>query len=71
MDESTLFGQVAITLLYAFIGAIVFIVAVYLAESLTKFSIKKQVVEDGNIAVAIVLSSVILSLGLIVASAIH
>ena len=69
--ENTLLGQVLITLLYAFLGAGVFAVVVLLIEGITKFSIKKQVVEDGNIAVAIVLASVIASLGLIVAAAIH
>ncbi len=71
MDETTFLGQIGATLLYALLGAIVFAVTVVVAESMTKFSIKKQVVEDGNIAVAIVLASAILSLGLIVASAIH
>jgi uncharacterized membrane protein YjfL (UPF0719 family) len=71
MYESTLLGQVGVTLLYAFIGTAVFILVLIAIEMITKFSIKKQIVEDGNIAVAIVLASFIASLGLIVASAIH
>jgi len=70
MDESTLIGQVGSTLLYAFIGTIVFIIVILLIETVTKFSIQKQVVEEGNIAVAIVLASIIASLGMIVSSAI-
>ncbi len=70
MDESTLIGQVGSTLLYAFIGTIVFIIVLLLIETVTKFSIQKQVVEEGNIAVAIVLASIIASLGMIVSSAI-
>ncbi|RLA76218.1 MAG: DUF350 domain-containing protein [Epsilonproteobacteria bacterium] len=71
MNESTLLGQVGITLLYAFIGTSVFILVLFLIEEITKFSIKRQVVEEGNIAVAIVLASFVASLGLIVAAAIH
>jgi uncharacterized membrane protein YjfL (UPF0719 family) len=70
MDETALVGQIISTLLYAFIGTIVFIVVLFLIEGITKFSIQKQVVEDGNIAVAIVLASIITSLGMIVSSAI-
>ena len=70
MNESTLIGQVSGTLLYAFIGTVVFLIVIFLIESITKFSIQKQVVEDGNIAVAIVLASIIASLGMIVSSAI-
>ena len=71
MNESTLLGQVGITLLYAFIGTSVFLLVLFLIEEITKFSIKRQVVEEGNIAVAIVLASFVASLGLIVAAAIH
>ncbi|RLA68825.1 MAG: DUF350 domain-containing protein [Epsilonproteobacteria bacterium] len=71
MNESTLLGQVGITLLYAFIGTSVFLLVLFLIEEITKFSIKKQVVEDGNIAVAIVLAAFVASLGLIIAAAIH
>ncbi len=70
MNEVTLLGQVGSTLLYAFIGTAVFVVVMFLIESLTKFSIQKQVVEEGNIAVAIVLAAIIASLGMIVSAAI-
>ncbi len=71
MNESTLLVQVGVTLLYAFIGTSVFLLVLFLIEEITKFSIKKQVVEEGNMAVAIVLAAFIASLGLIVAAAIH
>ena len=71
MNESTLLVQVGVTLLYAFIGTSVLLLVLFLIEEITKFSIKKQVVEEGNIAVAIVLAAFVASLGLIVAAAIH
>jgi len=71
MNEATLLGQVGSTLLYAFLGAAIFIVVIFMIEGITRFSIKKQVVEDGNIAVAIVLAAIIASLGMIVSAAIR
>ena len=59
------------TLIYAVLGTVIFIAVIFAIEAITKFSIKKQIVEDGNIAVAIVLAAVIASLGMIVSSAIH
>jgi len=71
MNEATLLGQIGSTLLYAFLGAAIFIIVIFMIEGVTKFSIKKQVVEDGNIAVAIVLAAIIASLGMIVSAAIR
>ncbi|MEA3454989.1 MAG: DUF350 domain-containing protein [Campylobacterota bacterium] len=70
MNEVTLLGQVVSTLLFALIGTVVFVAVMFLIEGFTKFSIQKQVVEEGNIAVAIVLAAVIASLGMIVSAAI-
>ena len=69
--QTTLLGDMVATLIYAVLGTVIFIAVIFLIESITKFSIKKQVVEDGNIAVAIVLASVVASLGMIISSAIH
>jgi len=70
MNEVTLIGQVGSTLLYAFTGTAVFVAVMFAIESITKFSVQKQVVEEGNIAVAIVLAAIIASLGMIVSAAI-
>jgi len=69
MNE-TLIAGITSTLIYSLIGTVVFILVIYLIEYTTKFSIKKQVVEEGNIAVAIVLAAIIASLGMIVSAAI-
>jgi len=69
--QATLMGDMLGTLIYAVLGTVIFIAVIFAIEAITKFSIKKQIVEDGNIAVAIVLAAVIASLGMIVSSAIH
>ncbi len=71
MDETTIFTQLGSTLLYAIVGTVIFVTVVYIIEVITPFSIRKQVVEDGNIAVAIVLAAIIASLGMIISAAIH
>ncbi|MFK5975269.1 MAG: DUF350 domain-containing protein [Sulfurovum sp.] len=63
--------QIISTLIYTGLGLLVFIVALVVMEVATKFSIKTKIVQDGNIALAIVLASVIASLGMIISSAIH
>ncbi len=59
------------TFAYSFIGIIIFIIAFYLMEWLTPFSIKKEIEEDQNIALGIILGSVTIALAMIIAAAIH
>lgn len=59
------------TLLYAFVGLGIFIISLFIMEVITKFSIGKKIVEDGNIAMAIVVGSIVISMGMIISSAMH
>jgi len=59
------------TLLYAFVGLGVFLISLFIMEVITKFSIGKKIVDDGNIAMGIVVGSIVLAMGMIIASAIH
>ena len=63
--------QLGSTLIYALLGLVVFMIALMVMEVITKFSLRKNVVEEGNIAVAIVLAAVIASLGMIISSALQ
>jgi len=63
--------QIVSTLIYTGLGLVVFVIALVAMEVATNFSIKHKIVEDGNIALAIVLASVIASLGMIISSAIQ
>ena len=62
--------EITSTLIYAGIGLGVFIVALVVMEIATKFSISKKIAHEGNIALAIVIASIIASLGMIISSAI-
>ena len=63
--------QIGITLIYTILGLLVFIVSLLVIEVLTKFSINKKIIDEGNIALAIVLAAIIMSLGMIISSAIQ
>jgi len=70
MNETHLV-QLGLTLLYAVVGTIVLVAVIYVVESITEFSIKKEVIEDENISVGIVLGSIIIALGMIISAAIR
>jgi putative membrane protein len=59
------------TLLFVVVGILVFLFAFFLIAKLTPFSIRKEIEEDQNTALAIVIGSVILGLAWIIAAAIH
>ncbi len=57
--------------LFSVIGVVFFGVAFWLIERLVPFSIRKEIEEDQNTALGIVIASVILGIALIVAAAIR
>jgi len=69
--ESLHLDGVLSALLYAGIGIAVFFLVLSLIEVGTKYSVNKKISQEGNIALAIVLGSIIISLGMIISSAIR
>ncbi len=63
-------GAVA-AVLFSFIGVIFFGFAFWLIERLVPFSLRKEIEEDQNTALGIVIASIILGIAIIVAAAIH
>ena len=63
--------EITSTILYAGVGLLIFILSLVFLEVITKFSITKKIINEGNIALAIVLGSIIASLGIIISAAIH
>ena len=80
-DLPTMFGVVVpirellpvlvTTLLFVLLGLIIFALAFLVIEKVTPFSVRKELEEDHNVALAIVIGSVILGTALIIAAAIH
>jgi len=59
------------TLVFVVIGLIIFALAFLIIAKAAPFSVRKEIEEDQNIALAIVIASVILGSALIIASAVH
>ncbi len=81
MLDSTSFGMlipmenllpvVVTTLVFVLIGLIVFALAFLVISKAAPFSVRKEIEDDQNIALAIVIGSVILGSALIIAAAVH
>jgi len=53
------------------LGIAFFVIAYYLMQKLVPFSIRKEIEEDHNTAMAIVLGAIILGIAMIVSAAVH
>lgn len=59
------------TVLYTVFGVVVFGLAFWAMTKISPFSIRKELEEDQNTAMAILMASVILGLAIIIAAALH
>ena len=59
------------TVVFVVLGLIIFALAFLIIAKATPFSVRKEIEEDQNIALAIVIASVILGSALIIAAAVH
>ena len=59
------------TVIYSVIGLVVFAVSMFIMSKVTPFSIAKEIGEDQNVALAIIIGSVFISLAIIIQSAIR
>ncbi len=64
-------AQLVATLIYSAVGVIIFVLAYKLAEKLLPFNLDKELAEDQNTAVGVLMGSVMIGLAIIIASAIH
>ena len=59
------------TVIYTVFGVIVFAIAFWAMAKISPFSIRKELEADHNVAVAVLMASVILGLAIIIAAALH
>ncbi len=67
----TILPVLVTTLVFVILGLIIFALAFLIIAKATPFSVRKEIEEDQNIALAIVIASVILGSALIIAAAVH
>ena len=70
METFQISGAISV-LIYAALGIAVFALVLLLVEVATKYSINRKIAHDGNIALAIVLGSMIIAIGMIISAAIR
>jgi putative membrane protein len=69
MDE--LWPVLITTIIFVAIGLIVFAVAFFIVVMIAPFSVKKEIEEDHNTALAIIIGALIIGIALIISSAIQ
>lgn len=73
--ETMLYGlkplAIASTVIYSLIGFAVFALALLIMDKVTPFSLRKEIEEDQNTALAIIMGSVFISLAIIIQAAIR
>jgi uncharacterized membrane protein YjfL (UPF0719 family) len=69
--DAAFWGHFFASVLYVLLGLVLFGLAFWLIARVSPFSIRKEIEEDQNTAIAIVIAAVILGIAIIVASAIQ
>lgn len=67
----TLLPVLITTVVFVLLGLITFALAFFVITKVTPFSVRKEIEDDQNTALAIVIGSIILGTALIIAAAIH
>ncbi len=71
MDMGNIVKAAATSAIFVCIGVVVFLIAFFLMTKIAPFSVKKEIEEDQNTALGVLMGSVIIGLAIIIAAAIH
>jgi putative membrane protein len=69
MDQ--LGGLVLQTLVFALMGILVFALAFWIIVKATPFSVRKEIEEDQNVAIAVLIGAIIIAIAIVIAAAIQ
>ena len=64
-------GYILNALLYSLLGIVIFVVAFYIVDKLTPYSLWKEIVEEKNVALAILVGAISLGVCMIIAVAVR
>lgn len=62
---------IAASIIYSFIGIAILVFSFWVIEKITPENLYKEILENKNVALAIILSAFIMAIAIIIASAIH
>ncbi len=71
LKTDSLIKAIEFSLIFGLLGLAMFAFAFWVIVRVTPFSIRKEIEEDQNTALAIIIASMILGISLIIAAAIH
>jgi uncharacterized membrane protein YjfL (UPF0719 family) len=64
-------GNLLNAIVYATLGIIIFVLAFFIIDKLTPYHLWKEIVEDKNIALAILIGAMSVGMCIIIAAAVH
>ncbi|HYY99359.1 MAG TPA: DUF350 domain-containing protein [Pyrinomonadaceae bacterium] len=64
-------GVLITTAVFTVFGLLVFVLAFFVIAKASPFSIRKEIEDDQNVALAVIIGSVIIGVALIIAAAVH
>jgi putative membrane protein len=64
-------GQLLNALIYAVLGIAIFVFCFFLIDRMTPYHLWREIVEDKNIALAILIGAISLGMCIIIAAAVH
>jgi uncharacterized membrane protein YjfL (UPF0719 family) len=59
------------TIIFVALGLVVFAIAFFIVVLVTPFSVKKEIEEDQNVSLAIIIGAVIIGIAMIISAAVH
>ena len=71
MFDSDLLPTLLSSILWALLGLFLFALAFWVMGKAAPFSLRKEIEEDQNVALAIIMASVIIGISIIIMAAIH
>jgi len=71
VDLASIGNAVILSVVFSAIGIVFFALAFWLITKATPFSVRKEIEEDQNTALAIVIASVIIGVAMIISAAMH
>jgi uncharacterized membrane protein YjfL (UPF0719 family) len=69
--ESIIFAEVVGTIFYTFFGLFLLLVCWWIIEAVTPFSLRRELEEEKNMAIAVVMGLLFVSLAIIIAAVIR
>ena len=71
MNTTTLVNDLLQSITFSLLGVVFFLLAFFLMAKIAPFSIRKEIEEDQNIALGVLMGSVMLGLAIIIAASVH